>query len=85
MIVASAYCYNNSLYLFFNINFDFGLNRKFLGNITTSTKKCPLLRRLLNNEKMTTLDVLCDKKCDLLVHCDIKMVQSDKIVVNDAS
>ena len=28
-------------------------------------------------------NVQCDKKCDLLVQCHIKMVQSDKIIVND--
>ena len=30
-------------------------------------------------------NVQCDKKCDVLVQCVIKMVQSDKIVVNHAS
>ena len=30
-------------------------------------------------------NVQCDKKCDLLIQYNIKMVQNDKIVLNDTS
>ena len=40
----------------------------------------------LTSEKIAFCDnVQSDKKCDLLVQCDIKMVQYDKIVVNNVS
>ena len=41
---------------------------------------CPIISR----KTTFCINVQYDKKCDLLVQCDKKMIQCDRIVVNDA-
>ena len=51
---------------------------------STLLQKMIICSRFTSGKIVFCDNVQCDKKCDLLIQSDIKMVQSDKIVLNDA-